>query len=59
LQNYQAGDHILMVGDPTLCAICASVALEYEEELIFLRWDNSSLDYAPLTLNFSFLEVAN
>lgn len=56
LKDWQPGDYLLMVGDPTLCAICASVALEYDEEINVLRWDRTNFDYVPLTLNFSFAQ---
>lgn len=56
LQNWQPGDYLLLVGDPTLCGICMAVALEYEEEINVLRWDRSNFDYTPLKLNFSFVE---
>ena len=56
LKDWQPGDFLLMVGDPTLCAICMSVALEYDEEINVLRWDRVNFDYTPLVLNFSFME---
>ena len=57
LQNWQDGDHLLLVGDPTLCAICMAVALEFSEteEIDILRWDRNNFDYTPLKLNFSFM----
>ena len=56
LKDWQPGDFLLMVGDPTLCAICMSVALDYDEEINVLRWDRVNFDYVPFVLNFSFME---
>ena len=57
LDNWQPGDYLLLVGDPTLCGICMAVALESEEEINVLRWDRINFDYVPLRLNFSYQEV--
>jgi len=59
LDNWQPGDYLLLVGDPTLCGICMAVALESEEEINVLRWDRVNFDYVPLRLNFSYQEVTN
>ncbi len=55
LEDYQDGDYILMIGDPMLCGVVTSVALEYSEDdhLNVLRWDRRSMSYKPMTLNFS------
>lgn len=58
LRDWQPGDHLLLVGDPTLCGICMAVALEYDEEINILRWDRVNFDYVPLRLNFSYQEEA-
>jgi hypothetical protein len=44
-----------MIGDPMLCGVVTSVALEYSEDdhLNVLRWDRRSMSYKPMTLNFS------
>lgn len=52
LRNWEAGDYLLLVGDPTLCCICAAVALEMEGEINVLRWNRDSFEYTPLRLNF-------
>ena len=54
LKDWQPGDSLLLVGDPALCGICMSVALEYDEEITVLRWDRINFDYVPLRLNFSY-----
>lgn len=58
LSNWQNGDYLLMVGDPVLCGICISVALEFDEyeEVNVLRWDRDNFEYTPLRLNFSLIE---
>jgi len=57
LSNWQPGDYLLLVGDPALCGICMSVALEYDDEINILRWDRNNFDYVPLKLNFSYQEA--
>jgi len=59
LDNWQPGDYLLLVGDPTLCGICMAVALESEEEINVLRWDRVNFDYVPLKLNFAYQEALN
>ena len=56
LADWQPGDYLLMVGDPSLCAICTAVALEMDEEITVLRWDRTNFEYIPLQLNFSYVE---
>ena len=53
LDNAQEGDYLLMVGDPTLCAICMSVMLERLNSVTVLRWDRDNLQYVPLELDFT------
>lgn len=57
LANYKDGDYLLMVGDPSLCAICLAVALEYDSfgQINVLRWNRDSYDYVPLYCNFDYL----
>jgi hypothetical protein len=62
LQGYQAGDHILIVGDPALCGIVMTVALEYapvdSQVLSILRWDRDELEYQQMTVDFNDEPVA-
>jgi hypothetical protein len=55
LKHYEDGDYILMIGDPMLCGVVTSVALEYSntERLNVLRWDRRSMSYKPMSLNFT------
>jgi len=57
MSRYKRGDHILIVGDPALCGIAMTVALEYapvdEQVLSILRWDRDELEYRPEVFDFS------
>lgn len=59
LRNWQEGDYLLFVGDPTLCALSLAVALEHEEEVNVLRWDRNNFEYTPLRLNFAYNQPAD
>ena len=54
LQNWEPGDYLLMVGDPSLCALCLAVALESDPTgcVTLLRWDRIRKSYHPLVLDF-------
>jgi len=54
LRNWQPGDYLLLVGDPTLCGICMSAVLEKEGEVEVLRWDRNNFEYVPLRLDFNY-----
>ena len=56
LDNWKEGDYLLMVGDPTLCAICLAVALEVDTfgQINVLRWNRDTYDYVPLYCNFDY-----
>ena len=56
LKDWQPGDSLLLVGDPTLCGVCMAVALEFEEKITVLKWDRINFDYNPLVLDFSFFD---
>ena len=43
LAAYEPGDHLLMIGDPALCAI--SAAVERGSVLNLLSWDRNSFRY--------------
>lgn len=55
LSRWKEGDCVLIVGDPTLCAIVTAVALEYAEDEVVtvLRWDRHNFEYIPTKLDFS------
>lgn len=46
-------DYILMVGDPSLCAICTTAMVELHGGANLLRWNRDKLQYDPLELDFS------
>ena len=54
MDTYMDGDYLLMVGEPTLCALVTNIALEFSETKILniLRWDKIKLDYIPLRVDF-------
>jgi hypothetical protein len=53
LDSYQPGDHLLMIGDPTLCAICMGVLLETQPTVNVLSWDKNSFKYIPQQWDFT------
>lgn len=55
MQNWEPGDYLLMVGDPSLCALCLAVALECDPtgRVTLLRWDRIKKSYSPLVLDFN------
>lgn len=52
LQNFEDGDHILMIGDPTLCAVAMSVLCENHGKINVLAWDRRYFTYTLQQWNF-------
>lgn len=52
LNDWQAGDYLLMVGDPTLCAICMSIVTEEFDKINVLTWDRDTFQYIKLEWDF-------
>jgi hypothetical protein len=52
MSEWQNGDHLLMVGDPTLCAVCMVVASEQDDIINVLSWDRNSFSYMPQRWDF-------
>lgn len=52
LAEWQRGDHLLMIGDPALCAVCMVVASEQEDIINLLSWDRDSFQYMPQRWDF-------
>ncbi len=52
LKDWQPGDYLLMIGDPTLCAVCMAVASEQEDIINVLSWDRDSFQYMPQRWDF-------
>lgn len=52
LAKLKGTDYLVMSGDPTLCAICVTVAAELRGECEVLRWDKNKLRYDVLPLKF-------
>ena len=44
---------VLMVGDPTLCAVCMVVASERDDMINVLSWDRNSFSYMPQRWDFA------
>jgi hypothetical protein len=57
LSDWKPGDHLLMIGDPVLCAVCMSVVSEHEEVVNVLSWDRDSFQYAPQRWDFGQMEL--
>lgn len=52
LSNYVSGDYLLMIGDPTLCAVCMSILAENNDIINILSWDRNSFKYLPQRWDF-------
>jgi hypothetical protein len=52
LQNYREGDYLLIIGDPSLAAVCMTVIAEYEGLINILSWDRNTFQYLPLCWDF-------
>jgi hypothetical protein len=53
LADYEPGDYLLMIGDPTLCAICMSIVVgEFDGVVNVLSWDRNTFQYIPQRWNF-------
>lgn len=47
LRHWQEGDHLLIVGDPTLCGVAMLVIAEQHGVVDVLRWDRVDYKYVP------------
>lgn len=52
MSSIRRDDYLVMSGDPALCAICVTVANEYQGMCAILRWDKNKLNYSPMILSF-------
>lgn len=52
LSNMREDDYLVMSGDPALCAICVTVAVEKWGRVNILRWDRNALNYSTMQLAF-------
>ena len=52
LFDWEPGDHLLMIGDPALCAVCMAVASEQQDVINLLSWDRDSFQYVPQRWDF-------
>lgn len=56
LREWQPGDYLLMVGDPTLCGVAMTVVAEQCGTLDVLRWDKLDRHYTPQRWDFDGLD---
>lgn len=54
LSEFQPGDSLLMLGDPTLCAVCLSIILEEHNSVNILQWDKLQFGYAAQRWDFEY-----
>ncbi len=47
LSEWKSGDYLLMIGDPTLCAVCMALVAEDNDIINVLSWDRNSFSYVP------------
>lgn len=52
LKNFSDNDYLLMIGDPTLSALCMTVASEYCDRILTLSWDRLDFNYKETEWNF-------
>lgn len=55
LREWQPGDHLLIVGDPTLCGVAMTVIAEQQDVVDVLRWDRIEYKYVPQRWDFDSL----
>lgn len=53
LKDWQPGDYLLMIGDPTLCAVCMTVVADYDDRINVLSWNRDTFDYVPQEWDFA------
>lgn len=66
LEDWRPGDYLLMIGDPTLCAVCMTIIGEQEDIINVLSWDRDSFqyiaqkwDFGQLGMDFDDFETAD
>lgn len=52
LNEWKPGDYLLMIGDPTLCAVCMTVVTEEHDIVNILSWDRETFQYVPQKWDF-------
>lgn len=57
LDAWKPGDHLLMIGDPALCAVCMTVVSEQEDVVNILSWDRDSFQYLSQRWDFGQMEL--
>jgi len=64
LRDWKPGDYLLMIGDPTLCAVCMTLVTEEYDQVNVLSWDRETFQYLKQEwdfrqLSFDFGETEN
>jgi hypothetical protein len=54
LSEFRSGDSLLMLGDPTLCAVCLSIILEDHNTVNILQWDKLQFGYTAQRWDFEY-----
>lgn len=52
LKDWVPGDYLLMIGDPTLCAVCMTVVAEFDDRINILSWNRDTFEYVPQIWDF-------
>lgn len=52
LDDWRPGDYLLMIGDPTLCAVCMSLVSEQERFVDVLSWNRDGFQYVAQRWDF-------
>jgi hypothetical protein len=53
LKEWQPGDYLLMIGDPTLGAVCMSIIAEHDDLVTVLKWDRLMFQYQSQRWDFN------
>jgi len=53
LSNWQEGDYLLMIGDPSLCSVCMTVISEFDDVINVLSWDRNEFQYVTRRWDFT------
>jgi hypothetical protein len=55
LENWNSGDYLLMIGDPTLCAVSMALVAEQNDVVNILSWDRNTFQYMPQRWDFNLM----
>jgi len=52
LSFWEPGDHLLLLGDPALCAVCMALISEHHDVINLLSWDRNTFQYLAQRWDF-------